>query len=161
MLTRGDVVVRGNARGIVVTVAETRVLVVPIVWGTARLHRADVVPIAWEATSLRAAIIHCGQWAWVDISQQKRVGQVCVETMRAVRAAMRREAEARQTERLVGRYLPRAADRIPAVDPQSVQDRQPRTAAAAHPLHRDRCTATAPDSRLRQIHFRPGRHGDQ
>ncbi|MCW4581226.1 hypothetical protein [Gluconacetobacter entanii] len=101
MLTRGDVVVRGNRHGIVVTVTETRVLVVPIVWGTARLHRADVVPIAWEATfSLRGAIIHCGQWTWVDASQQKRVGQVCVQTMQTVMAAMRREVEARQTERL-------------------------------------------------------------
>lgn len=101
MLTRGDVVARGNARGIVVTVAETRVLVVPVVWGRARLHRADVVPIAWEATfSLRSAIIHCGRWAWADAARQKRVGQVCVQTMQTVIAAMRREAEARQTERL-------------------------------------------------------------
>ncbi|WP_167400301.1 hypothetical protein [Gluconacetobacter entanii] len=101
MLTRGDVVARGNARGIVVTVTETRVLVVPIVWGSACLHRADVAPIAWEATfSLRGAIIHCGQWAWADAGRQKRVGQVCVQTMQAVMAAMRREVEARQTERL-------------------------------------------------------------
>ena len=101
MLTRGAVVARGNARGIVVTVTETRVLIVPVVWGAACLHRADVMPIAWEAMiSLRGTIIHCGQWAWADANQQKRVGQVCMQTMRAVMAAMRREAEARQTERL-------------------------------------------------------------
>lgn len=101
MLTRGDVVVRGNARGIVVTVMDMRALVVPVVCGTSPLHRADVVPMDWEASiSLRDAIIHCGQWRWVNVTSQTRVGQVCVPTMQAVIGAMRREATARQTERL-------------------------------------------------------------
>lgn len=101
MLTRGDVVVRGNAHGIVVTVVDMRALVVPVVCGTGPLHRADVMPLAWEASiSLRDAVIHCGQWRWVNATSQTRVGQVCIRTMQAVISAMRREAAARQTERL-------------------------------------------------------------
>ncbi|MFT9385545.1 hypothetical protein [Acetobacter sp.] len=100
-LSRGDIVVRGHARGVVVTVAEKHVLVVPLLWGTSPRHRADVHPICWEASvSLHDSVIHCGTWSWVNPSHQKRVGQVCIPTMRAVTTAMRREAEARQTERL-------------------------------------------------------------
>ncbi|GAN95445.1 hypothetical protein Geu3261_0025_001 [Komagataeibacter europaeus NBRC 3261] len=101
MLRRGDVVVRGHSQGIVVTAVDKRVLVVPLVRGTNLLHRADVMPIAWEASvSLRDMVISCGFWGWIDVAGQKRVGQVCVRTMQEVINAMRREAAARQTERL-------------------------------------------------------------
>ncbi|GCE89664.1 hypothetical protein MSKU15_1265 [Komagataeibacter diospyri] len=100
-LSRGDIVLRGNRHGIVVTLTKRRLLVVPLEWNPFPRHRADVgIGTLTSQVMFHDAIARCGDRQWVSREAQRFAGRVPPAVVMTIVNAIRREEIARQTERL-------------------------------------------------------------
>ena len=99
-LSRGDIVLRGNRHGIVVTLTNRRMLVVPLEWNPFPRHRADVgIGTLASQVMFHDAVARCGDRQWVSREAQRFVGRVSPVVVTAVVNAIRREEIDRQSER--------------------------------------------------------------
>ncbi|MFT8789009.1 hypothetical protein [Komagataeibacter saccharivorans] len=100
-LSRGDIVVRGNRHGIVVTLTKRRLLVVPLEWNPFPRHRADVgISTLAGQTIFQDAIARCGEPHWVSRDGQRFIGRVTPAIVAAIVQALKREEAVCQTELL-------------------------------------------------------------
>lgn len=100
-LSRGDIVLRGHRHGIVVTLTNRRLLVVPLEWNPFPRHRADI-EIGTLATQsmFHGAVARCGERQWVSRKGQHFVGRATPAMVASLVQALKREEAACQTERL-------------------------------------------------------------
>ncbi|QHC35372.1 hypothetical protein [Komagataeibacter xylinus] len=100
-LSRGDIVVRGHRHGVVVTTTESRLLLVPLEWNPFPRHRADIGIGTLAAQVLyHDAVARCWDSHWVRRGGQRFAGQMLPKAMEDILAAIRREALARESERM-------------------------------------------------------------
>lgn len=100
-LSRGDIVLRGNRHGIVVTLTKRRLLVVPLEWNPFPRHRADVGIGTLAAQAMfQDAVARCGERQWVNRGGQRFVGRVTTAVVTAIIQALKREEAVCQTELL-------------------------------------------------------------